>query len=247
MHTDVYTAPTAPTCTSTGLTYGISCSDCEKVIVAQTEVDVLEHGYDWVYSVTTEPTYTAEGAIFAEYKCTNCNDVGESKSHALPAISENDYPLTEGNGPNQGGGIEEPSQPTEPAYIKFNGNYVVADYNGGKRSVMVDAAVGYKWDIISSGEEWFSAERADNTLVVTFSESTDKLERRGTIRVAVGSGENFATASINVLQIGTDTEELIYEVETTEPNQRVIAAPILTYQNGFFIILECIRYSDIAE
>ena len=94
MHTDVYTAPTAPTCTSTGLTYGISCSDCEKVIVAQTEVDVLEHGYDWVYSVTTEPTYTAEGAIFAEYKCTNCNDVGESKSHALPAISENDYTKT---------------------------------------------------------------------------------------------------------------------------------------------------------
>ena len=150
---------------------------------------------------------------------------------AISCTTDGD-PLTEGNGPNQGGGIEEPSQPTEPAYIKFNGNYVVADYNGGKRSVMVDAAVGYKWDIISSGEEWFSAERADNTLVVTFSESTDKLERRGTIRVAVGSGENFATASINVLQIGTDTEELIYEVETTEPNQRVIAAPILTYQNG---------------
>ena len=150
---------------------------------------------------------------------------------AISCTTDGD-PLTEGNGPNQGGGIEEPSQPTEPAYIKFNGNYVVADYNGGKRSVMVDAAAGYKWDIISSGEEWFSAERADNTLVVTFSESTDKLERRGTIRVAVGSGENFATASINVLQIGTDTEELIYEVETTEPNQRVIAAPILTYQNG---------------
>ena len=76
------------------------------------------------------------------------------------------------------------------------------------------------------------AERVDNKLVVTFSESEDKLERKGTISVKVGEGEGIAEASLVVWQIGTDTKELIYEVETTEPMQRVVAAPILTYQNG---------------
>ena len=69
-------------------------------------------------------------------------------------------------------------------------------------------------------------------MVVTLSESGDKLERKGTLTLKVGSGENVAEDSIVVWQIGTDTEELIYEVETTTPNQRVIAAPILTLQNG---------------
>ena len=90
----------------------------------------------------------------------------------------------------------------------------------------------WEWDITTSGEEWFSAERNNNTLVVTISESSDKLERKGTISVKVGTGEDVAEASLVVWQVGTNTEELIYEVETTEPNQRVVAAPILTLQNG---------------
>ena len=125
-----------------------------------------------------------------------------------------------------------PTTPTEPAYIKFGSNYVVADYDGAVESVVVDVNPDWEWEITTSGEEWFSAERSNNNLVVTFSESIDKLERKGSITVKIGTEENVAEASINVLQIGTDTEELIYEVETTEANQKVVAAPILTYQNG---------------
>ena len=139
--------------------------------------------------------------------------------------------LTENNSPIEGGGIEGPSEPTTPVHIKFNCNYIVADYNGGTKSVVVDATPDLEWEIISSAE-WVSAEQDANSLVITFSECSDKLERKGSITVKVGEEENVAEASINVWQIGTDTEELIYEVETTEPNQRVIAAPILTYQNG---------------
>ena len=35
------------------------------------------------------------------------------------------------NNPNEGGGTEEPSLPTEPAYIRFGCNYVSTDYEGG--------------------------------------------------------------------------------------------------------------------
>ena len=136
------------------------------------------------------------------------------------------------NNPNEGGGTEEPSLPTEPAYIRFGCNYVSTDYEGGAKSIVVDVNPDWIWEITTSGEEWFSAERVENDLVVTFNESSDKLERRGTTTVKIGVDENIAEATVNVLQIGTDTEELIYEVETTVPNQDVIAAPILTYQNG---------------
>ena len=139
--------------------------------------------------------------------------------------------------PNQdiGDDTEEPSnpsEPTEPASIQFDADYVFADYNGGVESLSVEVDSALEWDITTSGEDWFSAERIDNKLVVTLSQSSDKLERKGTITVKVGQGENVAEDSVVVWQIGADTEELIYQVETTEPNQRVIAAPVLTHQNG---------------
>ena len=110
-----------------------------------------------------------------------------------------------GGNPNSGGGNGEPSlpsQPTEPAYIKFSNNYVVADYNGGEKSVAVSVNTDWEWVIATSGEEWFSAERVNNDLVVTFSECSDKLQREGTITVAISDGEESAFDTINVLQIG---------------------------------------------
>lgn len=66
-------------------------------------------------------------------------------------------------GPNGGGGNTEkpsnPTTPTEPAYIKFGSNYVVADYDGAVESVVVDVNPDWEWEITTSGEEWFSAER----------------------------------------------------------------------------------------
>ena len=138
---------------------------------------------------------------------------------------------------NNGGEINPPQpevpqpRPDEPASIELDGRYIFAESGGAVKSVAVEVNPDWEW-IITTSDEWFSAERVDDKLVVTLSESADKLERKGTITVKVGEGENVAEASLIVWQIGTDTEELIYEVETTEPNQRVIAAPILTYQNG---------------
>ena len=134
--------------------------------------------------------------------------------------------------PDEPDGPDGPTEPTEPAYIEFGTNYAFASYDGGVESISVDVDPAWEWEITTSGETWFSAERSDNKLLITFSQSADKLERKGTLTVKVGKDENIAEDSIVVWQVGSDTEELIYEVETTEPNQRVIAAPVLTLQNG---------------
>lgn len=132
----------------------------------------------------------------------------------------------------EGGPQIPPAPPTELAAIELGRSHLFAYSNGGTESLTVDVNPAWEWDITTSGGQWFSAERVDNKLVVTFNQSSDGLERKGSIRVKVGEGENIAEDSLVVWQIGTDTEELIYEVETTQPNQRVVAAPILTLQNG---------------
>ena len=138
-----------------------------------------------------------------------------------------------GNDDNKGEPVvpSEPEKPTKPAYVELGKSQLFADYNGATQSISVDTYTDLEWEITSTAE-WLTAERDNNKLVVTIDESSDKLERKASITVKVGDGENVAEDAISVWQIGSDTEELIYEVETTEPMQRVIAAPILTYQNG---------------
>ena len=143
-----------------------------------------------------------------------------------PSVDDNGGEITP---PQQ----EEPQpRPEEPASIELGRRYLFAESSGVVKSVDVEVDPYWEWEITTSGGEWFSAERVDNRLVVTFNESSDGLERKGTLSVKVGEGEEVAEDSLIVWQIGTDTEELIYDVETTEPNQRVVAAPILTHQNG---------------
>ncbi len=138
-----------------------------------------------------------------------------------------------GNDDNKGEPVvpSEPEKPTKPAYVELGKSQLFADHNGATQSISVDTYTDLEWEITSTAE-WLTAERDNNKLVVTIDESSDKLERKASITVKVGDGENVAEDAISVWQIGSDTEELIYEVETTEPMQRVIAAPILTYQNG---------------
>ncbi len=138
---------------------------------------------------------------------------------------------------NNGGEIvdpsqpQEPSKPTKPAYIELGKAQLFTDHNGATKSIAVDTYSVWEWEITSTAE-WLTAEQQNGELVVTIAACDDKLERKASLTVKVGEGENVAEDSISIWQIGTDTEELIYEVETTEPNQRVVAAPILTYQNG---------------
>ncbi len=147
----------------------------------------------------------------------------------VAACSKTDIDSTSNGGGNGG---SEPSQPTDPAYIELNRRLVVTDYEGGTQSIGADVDPAWEWQITTSGEEWLTAERTGNDLVITIGECSNKLQREASVTVTIGSGDNVAEATIAVLQIGTDTEELIYDVETTEANYKVVAAPILTSANG---------------
>ena len=86
MHTDVYTAPIASTCISNGFTYGISCSSCEEVIVAQeTIIANGTHTFE-TYSMITIPDYTSEGKLVK--KCTLCGVADEESVVVLSKVSE---------------------------------------------------------------------------------------------------------------------------------------------------------------
>ena len=58
------------TCTKTGLSDGVKCSNCGSVIKEQTVISALEH--DYKITKTVNPTEDAPGYI--EYTCTRCND-----------------------------------------------------------------------------------------------------------------------------------------------------------------------------
>ena len=69
-HTEETLDEVLPTCTSTGLTEGKKCSVCQKILVAQQTVDMLDHDYATEGVVTTEPTCTTTGVM--TYTCKDC-------------------------------------------------------------------------------------------------------------------------------------------------------------------------------
>ncbi|MBQ8757635.1 MAG: hypothetical protein IJZ48_05270 [Oscillospiraceae bacterium] len=69
-HKEVIDSAVPATCTETGLTEGKHCSVCNTVLVKQDVVDALGHSFtDW--TVTVQPTYTAEGT--QQRTCINGN------------------------------------------------------------------------------------------------------------------------------------------------------------------------------
>ena len=67
-HTEVIDKAITPTCTTTGLTEGKHCSACNKVLVAQTVVPIIDHNY--VYSYTIVNTCIAHEVM---EKCSMCD------------------------------------------------------------------------------------------------------------------------------------------------------------------------------
>ncbi len=118
------------------------------------------------------------------------------------------------------------------AFVKLNTQTLTAGYNGATKLLLIEHNPELEYTFSTSGEAWFSAEKGDEGLAVTFNECADKLQREGAISITVGYEGNSVEASVRLLQIGTDTEELIYEVEITEPNHTITAAPVLTSSSG---------------
>ena len=87
-----------PTCTEPGLTEGKHCSRCQKVLLAQEEVDAL--GHVEVIDVATPPTCTQTGLTEGRH-CSRCNAVllAQEEIDALghlpgEPVHENEVPAT---------------------------------------------------------------------------------------------------------------------------------------------------------
>jgi hypothetical protein len=68
-HTEEIIPAVAPTCTETGLTAGVKCSECGEIITEQQEIPAIGHNYS---SVVIAPTCTEQG--YTTYTC----ECGES-------------------------------------------------------------------------------------------------------------------------------------------------------------------------
>ena len=88
MHTDVIDPAVAPTCSGEGKSEGLHCSTCNAVIVAQESVAATGHINAWTHTMTTIPTYTAEGLIESVEACTVCGVVNATDSFSVPVINK---------------------------------------------------------------------------------------------------------------------------------------------------------------
>ena len=124
------------------------------------------------------------------------------------------------------------------AYVRLTSHNVATDDQGGSRSLTVESNPELEWGFESDDSEWFEVSKENNQLIVTVASNQVGLERFGTITINVGDENNSATAVVKVHQIGTDTDELIYEIEVTEPDYLHTAAPVLTLSSGGTIVVD---------
>lgn len=133
------------------------------------------------------------------------------------------------------------------AFIIMSSRNVATDDDGGTRQLTINSNPELEWSVVNLSAEWFAIEKLEGRVAVTVESNTGGNERRGSFDIVVGDEDNQAKATINVLQIGPDTEELIYEIETTEPNQRITAAPVLSPSGGGQIVVDWGDGSEIEE
>ncbi len=128
-HKEVIDEKVEATCTEKGKTEGKHCSVCNKVLVAQTEINPLGHSYgEWI--ITKQPTEIEEG--LKEKSCSKCND---KIIETLPVISYKDVNVTlNANGGSFGKTVEVESELTITQFLTYDSmnGYTVALTNSSK-------------------------------------------------------------------------------------------------------------------
>lgn len=124
------------------------------------------------------------------------------------------------------------------AFVVVSTHNVATDDDGGVKVITIDSNPELEWNVNNLSGEWFTVDKRDSGVVISVEPNAGGNERRGTFSITVGDEDNRADAVVNVLQIGPDTEELIYEIQTMEPNQRITAAPVLSLSGGGHITVD---------
>lgn len=118
------------------------------------------------------------------------------------------------------------------AFVKLSTQNLATDDEGDTKSLTVSSNPELEWIFASDGSSWFDVSSEGNELIVTIKPNPGGNERLGSLTVTVGDEDNNAVAKVNVRQIGPDTEELIYEVLTSEPDFLLTGAPVLSLSTG---------------
>lgn len=114
------------------------------------------------------------------------------------------------------------------AFITLSSKNMAADDDGGTRVIAFRSNPELERNIANATDTWFRAELRGDSVAITVDSNIGGNQRAGSVDIVVGNENNSATATINILQIGPDTEALIYEVEVPEPDYMLTAAPVLT-------------------
>lgn len=114
------------------------------------------------------------------------------------------------------------------AYLRLASHNIATDDEGTTKRVEIISNPELDWTFATDGSEWFSAQKEEGSLVVTIEPNMVGVERFGTLSIVVGEEDNNTSATMKIHQIGTDTDELIYEIEVTEVPYTHVAAPVLT-------------------
>ena len=124
------------------------------------------------------------------------------------------------------------------AFITLSSKNVATDDDGGVKVVTFDANPELELTVANASDTWFSTTLTDSSITISVESNAGGNQRFGSVDIVVGDQNNSATATINIHQIGPDTEALIYEVLIPEADYTLTAAPVLTINSGGSITVD---------
>lgn len=139
-----------------------------------------------------------------------------------------DLTLTAGEGKDAATDVIRVSQDGK-AWLELSTYVAHCDGKGGESEITLES--NPELDVAltpAEGEDWYSVTNTDGKVTVNITPAPDNKQRKGEISVLVGEKENTATGKIKVIQIGEDTEELIFEIQTNKDGVTYYNAGVYT-------------------
>lgn len=118
------------------------------------------------------------------------------------------------------------------AFITLQTKNMATDDDGGQKVITFNSNPELECSVANASDSWFNATLDNSSVIITVESNIGGNQRFGSVDIVVGDENNSASATIQIHQIGPDTEALIYEVAIPEPEYTLTAAPVLTTSTG---------------